>query len=155
MVPMACSVGIPRAWWNAAQVLLDELIYPEKCWHKVRFDTLACSVSHSNPVGADSVPVNRIVAAVCIRARAQRRLRRSGWAVAIAISLDSKTHTVRCTTGQNRCTLKGQSRALGVHSPVGRRIWQSTPQVANGRRSSDGASRYQHSPGARPGGRHS
>ena len=59
MVPMACSVGIPPAWWNAAQVLLDELIYPEKCWHKVRFDTLACSVSHSTSVGADSVPVKQ------------------------------------------------------------------------------------------------
>jgi hypothetical protein len=51
--------GQPAGLVDAAQVLLDELIHPEKCWHKVRFDTLACSVSHSTPVGADSVPVKQ------------------------------------------------------------------------------------------------
>jgi hypothetical protein len=39
--------------------------------------------------------------------------------------------------------------------PVGRHTWQLPPYAANGWRSSDGASRYQHSPGARPGRRHS
>jgi hypothetical protein len=44
---------------DAAQVLLDEFIHPEKCGYNVRFDTLACSVSHSTPVGADSVQVKQ------------------------------------------------------------------------------------------------
>jgi hypothetical protein len=28
---MACSVGIPPAWWMRAPVLLNELIHPELC----------------------------------------------------------------------------------------------------------------------------
>ena len=32
VVSMDCSVGIPPAWRMRAQVLLDELIHPKKCW---------------------------------------------------------------------------------------------------------------------------
>jgi hypothetical protein len=58
---MACSV-------DAAQVLLDDPIHPQKCGYNARFDTLACSVSRSTP-GVNSVAVNRVVGAVCVYER--------------------------------------------------------------------------------------
>jgi hypothetical protein len=58
VVSMACG-GHPAGLVDAAQVLLDELIHPEKCGYNVRFGALACSVSRSTPVGGDSVAVKQ------------------------------------------------------------------------------------------------
>ena len=89
-----------------------------------------------------------------IRARAQRWSRPAGWAWPSSFSLALQSHrsvyywskALYITTSvQNvRCTC-----------PLGGSTWQSPPQVANGWGSHDGAPRYQHSPGARPGRRDS
>jgi hypothetical protein len=42
--------GHPASLVDAAQVLRDELIQPEKYRQNVRFDALACSVSRYTPV---------------------------------------------------------------------------------------------------------
>jgi hypothetical protein len=83
VVSMACSVGIPPAWWMRRRYSLTCSFIRRSAGRTCVSTRSRVRLAAPPPVGADSVAVNRVVAAACIRARAQRRLRPAGWVVAI------------------------------------------------------------------------
>jgi hypothetical protein len=122
----------------------------------VRLDTWACPVSGSTPVGADPVAVKQ-----GCRGGQDPIARSAAGCYRSARRWPSLFPIVTISTLDGLYSVKGAvvSKVIAERSvyiaPLGGSTWQSPPQVANAWRSHDGASQYQHPPGARPGRRRS
>ena len=111
------------------------------------FDTLACTDSRSTPGGADRVAVDR-----ASRRVVSERVVSAGCDEPAVGTVDSPVaRALRSVHKHSKVLHRSTRQSAGCTAPLGGKAHGSRPQVANGWRSSDGASRYPQLAGARPG----